>query len=227
MCDWMVDIFYHSFIIVFFLYTIVLAQESFPLFKIYTITVHCFSMTVIDTSDDISAVTDILTRRIEEFPPHWMSLFKEEPPGSPQNLRQHSPHHSPSPRCHRPNALLSSEASLASDNSSPCSSTPCSPHYLASNHFRPRTLSLDAKLSTLRGRNYGGLHCSCQPPSSNLLHQQAPPLSCSSSTSSNSSSEGSNSPESDLAFSRPAGARRSMRSLRAKLDPRNWLQSHI
>lgn len=156
-----------------------------------------------------------------------MSLFKDEPPGSPQNLRHHSPHHSPSPRCHRPHALLSSEASLASDNSSPSSSSPCSPHYLASNRFRPRTLSLDAKLSTLRGRNYGGLHCSCQPPSSSLLHQQAPPLSCSSSTSSNSSSEGSNSPESDLAFSRPSGARRSMRNLRAKLDPRNWLQSHI
>ncbi|MCI4392704.1 hypothetical protein PGIGA_G00148910 [Pangasianodon gigas] len=186
---------------------------------------------VIDTSDDISAVTDILTRRIEEFefqtPPHWMSLFKEEPPGSPQNLRHHSPHHSPSPRCHRARALLSSEASLASDNSSPCSSSPCSPHYLASNRFRPRTLSLDAKLSTLRGRNYGGLHCSCQPPSSSSLHQQAAPLSCSSSTSSNSSSEGSNSPESDLAFSRPSGARRSLRNLRAKLDPRNWLQSHV
>ncbi|XP_060763168.1 rhotekin isoform X1 [Neoarius graeffei] len=182
---------------------------------------------VIDTSDDISAVTDILTRRIEEFefqtPPHWMSLFKEEPPGSPQNLRRSSP----SPRCRRTRALLSSEASLASDNSSPCSSSPCSPHYLASSRFRPRTLSLDAKLSTLRGRNYGGLHCSCQPPSSNSLHQQAPPLSCSGSTSSNSSSEGSNSPESDLAFSRPSGARRSLRNLRAKLDPRNWLQSHV
>ncbi|KAF4074387.1 hypothetical protein AMELA_G00238870 [Ameiurus melas] len=183
---------------------------------------------VIDASDDISAVTDILTRRIEEFefqtPPHWMSLFKEEPPGSPQNLR----HHSPGPRCRRPHAMLSSEASLASDSSSPCSSSPCSPsHYLASNRFRPRTLSLDAKLSTLRGRNYGGLHCSCQPPSSSSLHQQAPPLSCSSSTSSNSSSEGSNSPESDLAFSRPSGARRSLRNLRAKLDPRNWLQSHV
>lgn len=156
-----------------------------------------------------------------------MSLFKEEPPGSPQNIRHHSPRHSPSPRCHRPHALLSSEASLASDSSSPCSSSPCSPHYLASNRFRPRTLSLDAKLSTLRGRNYGGLHCSCQPPSSSSLHQQAPPLSCSSSTSSNSSSEGSNSPESDLAFSRPTGARRSLRNLRAKLDPRNWLQNNV
>ncbi|TSN86101.1 Rhotekin [Bagarius yarrelli] len=184
---------------------------------------------VIDTSDDISAVTDILTRRIEQFdfqtPPHWMSLFKEEPPGSPKPLRQHSPNHSPSPCRHRPHALLSSDASLASDSSSPYSSSPCSPHF--TNRFRPRTLSLDAKLSTLRGRNYGGLHCSCQPPSSNQFHQQAPPLSCSSSTSSNSSSEGSNSPESELGFSRPSGARRSLRNLRAKLDPRNWLQSHI
>ncbi|XP_062874069.1 rhotekin isoform X3 [Trichomycterus rosablanca] len=199
---------------------------------------------VIDTSDDISAVTDILTRRIEEFelqsPPHWMSLFKEEPPGSPQNLHHrpprhshHSPHfaHSPSPCSRRAHGLQSSEASLASDSSSPCSSRLCSPQYPASpsSRFRPRTLSLDAKLSTLRGRSYGGLQCSCQPPSAGLLRQQAPPLSCSSSTStsSNSSSEGSNSQESDLGFSRPSGARRSLRNLRAKLDPRNWLQSHV
>lgn len=202
----------------------------------FSISVH---LTVIDPSDDISAVTDILTRRIEEFElqstPHWMSLFKEESPGSPKNLHhrppRHSPHfsHSPSPCSRRAHGLLSSEASFASDGLSPCSSRLCSPQYPASpsSRFRPRTLSLDAKLSTLRGRSYGGLQCSCPPPSAGLLHHQAPPLSCSSSTSSNSSSEGSNSQESDLGFSRPSGARRSLRNLRARLDPRNWLQSQV
>uniref|UniRef100_A0A672RLP5 REM-1 domain-containing protein n=1 Tax=Sinocyclocheilus grahami TaxID=75366 RepID=A0A672RLP5_SINGR len=174
---------------------------------------------VIDTSDDIGTVTDILARRIEEFelraqlgsPPHWMSLFDEDPPRSPHN-HQHLPPHSPSPRlhsrqprsprCHRTPGLLSSNASLTSDSDSPAG---VSPRFRqawppdtssSSGRFRPRTLSLDAKLSTL-------------------------------STSSSSSSEGSNSQESDLGFSRPSGARHSLRSLRAKLDPRNWLQSQV
>ncbi|MEQ2213017.1 hypothetical protein XENOCAPTIV_008442 [Xenoophorus captivus] len=113
--------------------------------------------------------------------------------------------------------------------------------------LRPRTLSLDAKLSTLRGRGYGGggtFQCSCQPPSSSLLtplpvSSRSPlsqrstqtTLSCSSSTSSNSSSnsEGSHSPESSEGgpFSRPSPVRRSLRNLRARLDPRNWLQSQV
>uniref|UniRef100_A0A8C2HS02 Rhotekin n=1 Tax=Cyprinus carpio TaxID=7962 RepID=A0A8C2HS02_CYPCA len=139
---------------------------------------------VIDTSDDIGTVTDILARRIEEFdlrsqlgsPPHWMSLFDEDPPRSPHN-----------------------------SNSS-------------SGRFRPRTLSLDAKLSTLRGRGYGGFRCNCQPPtaSSGSPRPTQIALSCSSSTSS-----------SNLGFSRPSSARRSLRNLRAKLDPRNWLQSQV
>ncbi|KAG7489439.1 rhotekin isoform X2 [Solea senegalensis] len=114
--------------------------------------------------------------------------------------------------------------------------------------LRPRTLSLDAKLSTLRGRGYGGgggtFQCPCQPPPSSLLvpipisscsprsqRSTQTTLSCSSSTSSNSSSnsEGSHSPESSegLPFSRPSPARRSLRNLRARLDPRNWLQSQV
>ncbi|XP_036453788.1 rhotekin isoform X1 [Colossoma macropomum] len=207
---------------------------------------------VIDTSDDIGTVTDILARRIEELelraqldaPPHWMSLFEEEPPGSPQNHRnhhrtaRHSPH-TPSPRLHSrqprsPSGLLSSDASLTSDSDSPCSTSPRSHHAwprdLPSGRFRPRTLSLDAKLSTLKAqRGYGGFQCSCQAPSAGSVapRPSQTALSCSSSTSSNSSSEGSNSPESDLAFSRPSGARRSLRNLRAKLDPRNWLQSQV
>lgn len=120
--------------------------------------------------------------------------------------------------------------------------------------LRPRTLSLDAKLSTLRGRGLGGggvgggggnCHCSCQPPSSSLLgpspissrsprlqHSTQTTLSCSSSTSSSSSSsnsECSHSPESSegVPFSRPSPVRRSLRNLRARLDPRNWLQSQV
>uniref|UniRef100_A0A8C8ITS4 Rhotekin n=1 Tax=Oncorhynchus tshawytscha TaxID=74940 RepID=A0A8C8ITS4_ONCTS len=168
---------------------------------------------VIDTSDDISTVTDILTRRMQELElrsqlgtsPPWMSLFEESP----------------------------GDASLTSDSDSPCWAEPLS---LSSPRFRPRTLSLDAKLSTLRGRGYGGvLQCSCQPPSSSSLAPipaQCVPqatLSCSSSTSSNSSSEGSHSPSSldGTPFSRPSSARRSLRNLRAKLDPRNWLQSQV
>ncbi|XP_029573734.1 rhotekin isoform X5 [Salmo trutta] len=203
---------------------------------------------VIDTSDDISTVTDILARRMQELElrsqlgtsPPWMSLF-EESPGCPHthNRLPHSPLRCPQP------GLLSSEASLTSGGDSPCSTSPCSrrsgwaePLSLSSpsSHFRPRTLSLDAKLSTLRGRGYGGvLQCSCQPPSSSSLApipaQRVPQatLSCSSSTSSNSSSEGSHSPElSDgTPFSRPSSTRQSLRNLRAKLDPRNWLQSQV
>ncbi|KAK2911790.1 hypothetical protein Q8A67_003923 [Cirrhinus molitorella] len=207
---------------------------------------------VIDTSDDIGTVTDILARRIEEFelraqlgsPPHWMSLFDEDSPRSPHK-HQHLPPHSPSPRlhsrqprsprCHRTPGLLSSNASLTSDSDSPTSVSPCfrqawSPDTSSpSSRFRPRTLSLDAKLSTLRGRGYGGFRCNCQPPTANSVSPRPTQtaLSCSSSTSSSSSSEGSNSQESDLGFSRPSGARRSLRNLRAKLDPRNWLQSQV
>ncbi|XP_050965989.1 rhotekin isoform X2 [Labeo rohita] len=207
---------------------------------------------VIDTSDDIGTVTDILARRIEEFelraqlgsPPHWMSLFDEDPPRSPHN-HHHLPPHSPSPRlhsrqprsprCHRTPGLLSSNASLTSDSDSPTSVSPCfrqawSPDTSSpSGRFRPRTLSLDAKLSTLRGRGYGGFRCNCQPPTASSVSPRPTQtaLSCSSSTSSSSSSEGSNSQESDLGFSRPSGARRSLRNLRAKLDPRNWLQSQV
>ncbi|XP_016089922.1 rhotekin [Sinocyclocheilus grahami] len=210
------------------------------------------TMTVIDTSDDIGTVTDILAHRIEEFelraqlgsPPHWMALFDEDPPRSP-HTHQHLPPHSPSPRlhsrqprsprCHRTPGLLSSKASLTSDSDSPASVSPCfrqawSPDATSSSgRFRPRTLSLDAKLSTLRGRGYSGFRCNCQPPTACSVSPRPAQtaLSCSSSTSSSSSSEGSNSQESDLGFSRPSGARRSLRNLRAKLDPRNWLQSQV
>ncbi|MEQ2168943.1 hypothetical protein GOODEAATRI_019835, partial [Goodea atripinnis] len=208
--------------------------------------------------------------------PTWMSVFEENSPkctGYPvrpctSRLSGHSPHFphrlpSRSPvsphRCPQL-GLLSSDASLTSDSDSHCSTSPCCHRHgwpepssnfslLSSSppRLRPRTLSLDAKLSTLRGRGYGGggtFQCSCQPPSSSLLtplpvSSRSPlsqrstqtTLSCSSSTSSNSSSnsEGSHSPESSEGgpFSRPSPVRRSLRNLRARLDPRNWLQSQV
>ncbi|MED6231970.1 hypothetical protein ATANTOWER_016227 [Ataeniobius toweri] len=208
--------------------------------------------------------------------PTWMSVFEENSPkctGYPvrpciSRLSGHSPHFphrlpSRSPvsphRCPQL-GLLSSDASLTSDSDSHCSTSPCCHRHgwpepssnfslLSSSpsRLRPRTLSLDAKLSTLRGRGYGSggtFQCSCQPPSSSLLtplpvSSRSPlsqrstqtTLSCSSSTSSNSSSnsEGSHSPESSEGgpFSRPSPVRRSLRNLRARLDPRNWLQSQV
>ncbi|KAF3850713.1 hypothetical protein F7725_012485 [Dissostichus mawsoni] len=157
-------------------------------------------------------------------------------------------------------SLLSSDASLTSDSDSHCSTSPCSHRHAwpepssnfsllssSPSRLRPRTFSLDAKLSTLRGRGFRGggtFQCSCQPPTSSLLtplpvsscsprsqRSTQTTLSCSSSTSSNSSSnsEGRHSPECSegAPFSRPSPARRSLRNLRARLDPRNWLQSQV
>ncbi|XP_028850918.1 rhotekin isoform X2 [Denticeps clupeoides] len=216
---------------------------------------------VIDTSDDISTVTDILTRRMHDSDlrsrleqatptPVWLSLFEEDcsPPTTPipshyQKPPVPRPCSSPrsparaSPRC---GGRLSSLASLTSESDSPCSTSPCSRHGwtpeppAAPPSFRPRTLSLDAKLSSLRVRGYSaGLQCACQTPAavtSGSPHR-APALaglSCSSTSStSSSSSEGSGGPDSDLPFSRPGAAGRSARNLRSKLDPRNWLQSQV
>lgn len=208
--------------------------------------------------------------------PTWMSVFEENSPkstgfpvrpctsrlsGHSPRSPNHLPSRSPVSPHRRPQlGLLSSDVSLTSDSDSHCSTSPCCQRHgwpepssnlplLSSSpsRLRPRTLSLDAKLSTLRGRGYGGggaFQCSCQPPASSLLaplpvasrsplsqRSTQTTLSCSSSTSSNSSSnsEGSHSPESSEGgpFSRPSPARRSLRNLRARLDPRNWLQSQV
>jgi len=199
--------------------------------------------------------------------PTWMSLFEENDPncaGRPRPCASRLSGHSPRPP-HRPPrspasprrcpqlSLLSSDASLTSDSDSHCSTSPCSRRHgwpEPSSNFplsssspsrpRPRTQSLDAKLSTLRGT----LQCPCQHPPSSLLapfpvssfsprsqRSTQTTLSCSSSTSSNSSSnsEGGHSLESSegAPFSRPSPARRSLRNLKARLDPRNWLQSQV
>lgn len=200
--------------------------------------------------------------------PTLMSVFDDNNLKSAGCPRPHTsrlsspcaPHRPPwSPVSPRPGppGLLCSDASVTSDSDSHCSTSPCSqrhgrpepsPHFslLSSSppHPRPRTLSLDAKLSALGGRPYVGartFQCHCQPPSTLLaplaISSRSPgsqrstqtTLSCSSSTSSNSSSNSEGSPESSEGglFSRPSPARRSLRNLRARLDPRNWLQSQV
>ncbi|XP_028660488.1 rhotekin isoform X2 [Erpetoichthys calabaricus] len=174
---------------------------------------------VIDPSDDIGTVTDILTQRMQQFDlhrelgsaPDWMVLFNESrlPPGA----------------CHG-NAPLSSDASMTSDSDSAYSASPCMHHpwrthrqdaTLSNGRIRPRTLSLDAKLSTLKSR-MAVLHEPSKRP-----HVE---LSCSSS--STSSSEGNRTPESEIApFSQSSSSRQSLRNIRAKLDPRNWLQTQV
>ncbi|XP_057689056.1 rhotekin isoform X2 [Corythoichthys intestinalis] len=196
---------------------------------------------VIESSEEFgSSVSELLARRMRELElrsqlgasPTWMSLFEEDAGQRPcHDARRLSPR-----------GLPSSDASLTSDSDR--SVSPCSRHGFSlsppSSRMRPRTLSLDAKLSTLRGRGYGGtaaFRCPCRPPSSSPLSQRSTQttLSSSSSTSTSSSSSsnseggGGHSPESSecTAFSRPSPARRSLRNLRARLDPRNWLQSQV
>ncbi|KAK1893177.1 Rhotekin [Dissostichus eleginoides] len=184
---------------------------------------------VIESSDDLSTVSDILARRMQELElrsqlgtsPNWMSLFEENNPksaGCPRPCTSRFSGHSPCTP-HRPPrspasphrcpqlSLLSSDASLTSDSDSHCSTSPCSHRHAwpepssnfsllssSPSRLRPRTFSLDAKLSTLRGRGEGRHSPEC--------------------------SEG-------APFSRPSPARRSLRNLRARLDPRNWLQSQV
>lgn len=188
----------------------------------------------------------------------YTSRLSAHSPRSPHRPPPRSPLSCGHARRCAPPGLLSSDASLTSDSDSHCSTSPCSQRHgwpepsanflsspsppPAASHLRPRTLSLDAKLSTLRGRGYGGggnFQCAYQPPpplpAASLLGPSPcgtqTTLSCSSSTSSSSSSnsEGSHSPESSegMPFSRPSPARRSLRNLRARLDPRNWLQSQV
>lgn len=190
-------------------------------------------------------------------PRHCTSRLSGHSPCTPHRLPRSpvSPHRCPQLGVLSSDTSLTSDSD-SHCSTSPCSHhhvwpEPSSNFSLLSSspsRLRPRTLSLDAKLSTLRGRGYGGggggtFQCSCQPSSSLLsplpisscspLSQRSTQttLSCSSSTSSSSSSnsEGSHSPESSegIPFSRPSPARRSLRNLRARLDPRNWLQSQV
>ncbi|KAI1904695.1 hypothetical protein AGOR_G00008350 [Albula goreensis] len=184
---------------------------------------------VIDTSDDLGAVTDILKRHMQEFelrgqlshPTHWTSVFDEAP-------NHQAAERSPRPQCRAPRSpRCPRSAPRSSENDGPCSRRG---RPEAQPRCRPRTLSLDAKLSSLQGRGYGDLQCQCQaPPSQASEAGLSRPSSASASTYSNSSSEGSTTPESDSAPFPPRSApgRRSIGNLRAKLDPRTWLQTQV
>ncbi|XP_063313586.1 rhotekin isoform X2 [Pelobates fuscus] len=96
-------------------------------------------------------------------------------------------------------------------SSSDCDSPPAKPP-----QARPRTLSLDAKLTSLKQR---GLRTT--PPSHSMsgAHRRESPClgaRCS-------SSSGSSTPDSELSSEN----RKSTRNLKTKLDPRNWLQSQV
>ncbi|XP_036385937.1 rhotekin-like isoform X2 [Megalops cyprinoides] len=191
---------------------------------------------VIDATDDLGTVTDILKCHMQEFKlrgqlgaaPPWMSLFEGDQSQHPiPQVAGHSPRpQHRAPRSPRP-GRLSSDTSLTSDSDSPCSTSPCSRHAWPETppRTRPRTLSLDARLSGLQGR---GCTSPPRPSSSSSPRPPQPGLSCSSSTSSNSSSEGSTTPDLEGSpFPRAAPGRRSLRDLRTKLDPQNWLQSQV
>ncbi|XP_053313991.1 rhotekin isoform X2 [Spea bombifrons] len=93
-------------------------------------------------------------------------------------------------------------------SSSDCDSPPARPSRL-----RPRTLSLDAKLTSLKQR---GLGTSGGTPGANRL--ESPHMGVR-----DSSSSGSSTPDSE----RGSQNRKSNRNLKAKLDPRNWLQNQV
>ncbi|XP_067324561.1 rhotekin isoform X2 [Anolis sagrei] len=133
----------------------------------------------IDPADDIEAVTDILARRVSGL-------------GGPAWL---SLFEGGSPR-----------GGVASDSDSTASTSPCPP---PSRWGRPRTLSLDAKLSTLKGRSGRPPRGPSPPPRGRR------PSPCGSS----SSSGGSTTPEPE----RPPRPHPS----RPRFDPRLWLQSQV
>ncbi|XP_035248028.1 rhotekin-like isoform X2 [Anguilla anguilla] len=184
---------------------------------------------VIDTTDDLEAVTDMWQRHMQEFElcshlgtsPHWMSLFEEVP--SCRAAGQ-----SPQPRCRAPRSPRPSPRS-DSDSPEPCS---CRSWPEALPPWRPRTLSLDTKLGSPQGSGYGGLQCRCQAPPSNSNPSCQPPQqglsSTSTSTCSNSSTDGSTASDSDSApFPRSTLGSRSLGGLQAKLAPCTWLQTQV
>uniref|UniRef100_A0A8C3INA5 Rhotekin n=1 Tax=Chrysemys picta bellii TaxID=8478 RepID=A0A8C3INA5_CHRPI len=134
----------------------------------------------IEPVDDIEAVTDILARRVT-------ALELRPDLGCPPWL---SLFEGP--------LLSASHASITSDTAS------ASPSRSRQSWGRPRTLSLDARLSTLKGRAGKG-------PATALRPLAGPPHS-------SSSSSGSTTPESERQGRRPT---------RSPLDPRSCLQSQV
>eukprot|EP00079_Xenopus_tropicalis_P026743 XP_012820674.1 PREDICTED: rhotekin isoform X3 [Xenopus tropicalis] len=107
-----------------------------------------------------------------------------------------------------PNSALPSCSS-----SSDCDSPPSRP-----TRARPRTHSLDAKLTSLKSRALRS--CEQSPP---CRSSEAPRPASPSPGPRGSNSSGSSTPESE----RGAQTRKSARNLKNRLDPRNWLQSQV
>ncbi|KAM3910442.1 rhotekin isoform 2-T2 [Leptodactylus fuscus] len=142
--------------------------------------------------EGLGPIPDLLSQRMKEF-----ELQRGlDPPPWTSFFHSSSPGH---PSC---------------SSSSECDSPPAQ----TSKH-RPRTLSLDAKLTSLKSR---GLKLSESPsvhgPSRTRAKSPGPDT-----RNSSSSSSGSSTPDSE----RGRHTRKNLKSLKTKLDPRNWLQSQV
>ncbi|KAJ7327324.1 hypothetical protein JRQ81_017083 [Phrynocephalus forsythii] len=105
----------------------------------------------IEPVDDIEAVTEILARRVSGLgEPAWLSLFDIRASGGRGG----------------------GGGSSSSSGGSSASASPCPPQ---PPWGRPRTLSLDAKLSTLKGRSSGHPHGHCPPRPGGALRTPPPP----------------------------------------------------
>uniref|UniRef100_A0ABM5GL32 Rhotekin isoform X2 n=1 Tax=Pogona vitticeps TaxID=103695 RepID=A0ABM5GL32_9SAUR len=140
----------------------------------------------IEPADDIEAVTEILARRVSGLgDPAWLSLFDRASGGGSGG-----------------GGGSSRGSSGSSSNGGSSSASPRPPH---PPWGRPRTLSLDAKLSTLKGR-------SGRPP------RPPSPRAWGSPSRSSSSSSGSPTPEPE---------RGPQPHPRPRFDPHLWLQSQV
>ncbi|KAM4603150.1 uncharacterized protein O3C94_023472 [Discoglossus pictus] len=150
----------------------------------------CYPLITVTAIEGVGPLPDILSQRMKEF-----ELKRGLDPPSWTTF------------FHSPPVLVPSGSS-----SSDCDSPPT----LHSRH-RPRTLSLDAKLTSLKSRGLrASVHASPRGVSG-APRQEGP-----STGGIGSSSSGSSTPE--LVGSQN---RKSARGLRTKLDPRNWIQSPV
>ncbi|XP_041442155.1 rhotekin-like [Xenopus laevis] len=140
--------------------------------------------------EGLGPIPDLLSQRMKEFE---LQRGLDPPPWTSLF---------PSPSCALP----------SSSSSSDCDSPPSRPP-----RTRPRTHSLDAKLTSLKGRPLR----SCEEQKTPVRSSEAPTAVSPGPRGSNSS--GSSTPESEWG----AQSRKSARNLKSRLDPRNWLQSQV
>ncbi|KAG9465333.1 hypothetical protein GDO78_018500 [Eleutherodactylus coqui] len=150
---------------------------------------HCCAPITLKAIEGLGPIPDLLSQRMKEFE---LQRGLDPPPWT-------SFFHSPSPG--RPSYSSSSE----------CDSPPAQ-----TSKYRPRTLSLDAKLTSLKSR---GLKMAESPSGRGSRRAESPRPQARKS----SSSSGSSTPDSE----RGSQTRKNLKSLKTKLDPRNWLQSQV